>query len=170
MTLSDMLNIATMQGFAGLSLFAVLRWGPGLWPGIVMGDLLANATTGAPREYRLCGMPPPSSGAITIAQILGMLSHTNAHTLAPEPGEELAGGETTVFEAGARAFTLSARNLDVSHESDFFVGNSFFNKNWVVAPSSTRSRSLRNSGKLMAVVVDGSTDSCDMRLGVMVTS
>ena len=60
--------------------------------------------------------------------------------LAPEPGEELAGGDTTVFEAGARAFSLSARNLDVAHESGFFVGNSFFNKNWVVAPASTTAR------------------------------
>jgi CxxC motif-containing protein (DUF1111 family) len=60
--------------------------------------------------------------------------------LAPEPGEELAGGETTVFESGARSFTLSARNLVEVHESDFFVGNSFFNKNWVTAPSSTTAR------------------------------
>jgi CxxC motif-containing protein (DUF1111 family) len=60
--------------------------------------------------------------------------------LAPEPGEELAGGATTVFDSGARAFTLSARNLVEVHESDFFVGNSFFNKNWVIAPSSTTAR------------------------------
>ncbi|MDB5742217.1 MAG: gamma-glutamyltransferase 1, Threonine peptidase family [Polaromonas sp.] len=32
--------------------------------------------------YRLCGMPPPSSGAIAIGQILGMLNHTPAATLA----------------------------------------------------------------------------------------
>lgn len=57
--------------------------------------------------------------------------------LAPEPGEELAGGATTVYETGARAFMLSARNLDVAHEIDFFVGNSFFNKNWVITPSSS---------------------------------
>ena len=60
--------------------------------------------------------------------------------LAPEPGEELAGGGTTVFESGARAFTLAARNLDDAHETDFYVGNSFFNKNWVIAPSSTTAR------------------------------
>ncbi len=30
------------------------------------------------RDYRICGMPPPSSGAITIGQILGMLNNTNA--------------------------------------------------------------------------------------------
>jgi CxxC motif-containing protein (DUF1111 family) len=60
--------------------------------------------------------------------------------LAPEPGEALAGGETTVFESGARAFMLSARNLSPEHDTAFFVGNSFFNKNWVTAPSSTEAR------------------------------
>jgi len=33
------------------------------------------------KAYRLCGMPPPSSGAIAIGQILGILSHTNAASL-----------------------------------------------------------------------------------------
>ena len=32
----------------------------------------------APRDYRICGMPPPSSGAIAVGQILGLLSHTPA--------------------------------------------------------------------------------------------
>ncbi len=36
--------------------------------------------------YRLCGMPPPSSGAIAVGQILGILANTNAATLAPVPG------------------------------------------------------------------------------------
>ncbi|MBI3523724.1 MAG: gamma-glutamyltransferase family protein [Betaproteobacteria bacterium] len=31
------------------------------------------------RAYRICGFPPPSSGAITIAQILGMLEHLPRH-------------------------------------------------------------------------------------------
>lgn len=30
------------------------------------------------RTYRICGFPPPSSGAIAIAQILGILNHTEA--------------------------------------------------------------------------------------------
>ncbi|RZJ26281.1 MAG: gamma-glutamyltransferase family protein [Haliea sp.] len=30
------------------------------------------------RDYRICGFPPPSSGAIAIGQILGILSHTPA--------------------------------------------------------------------------------------------
>jgi len=33
------------------------------------------------KAYRLCGMPPPSSGAIAIGQILGILNHTPAATL-----------------------------------------------------------------------------------------
>jgi gamma-glutamyltranspeptidase/glutathione hydrolase len=30
------------------------------------------------RTYKICGMPPPSSGAIAVGQILGILAHTNA--------------------------------------------------------------------------------------------
>ncbi|MDQ3059653.1 MAG: gamma-glutamyltransferase family protein [Pseudomonadota bacterium] len=33
------------------------------------------------KTYRLCGMPPPSSGAVAIGQILGMLNHTRAASL-----------------------------------------------------------------------------------------
>jgi len=32
-------------------------------------------------DWRLCGFPPPSSGAIAIGQILGILEHTNAASL-----------------------------------------------------------------------------------------
>jgi gamma-glutamyltranspeptidase / glutathione hydrolase len=38
-----------------------------------------KATTG--KDYRLCGFPPPSSGAIAVGQILGVLSKTPAHTM-----------------------------------------------------------------------------------------
>ncbi len=37
-----------------------------------------------PRNYRLCGMPPPSSGMLAMGQILGTLAHTPAGTLALE--------------------------------------------------------------------------------------
>ena len=33
------------------------------------------------KAYRICGMPPPSSGAITVGQILGILGNTSAATL-----------------------------------------------------------------------------------------
>jgi gamma-glutamyltranspeptidase / glutathione hydrolase len=35
----------------------------------------------APEIYQICGMPPPSSGAIAIGQILGMLNNTDAPRL-----------------------------------------------------------------------------------------
>ncbi len=54
-----------------------------------------------------------------------------------EPGEELAGGETTVFDEGVNAFSLAARNLIGDRRDKFFVGNSFFKRAWVTAPSST---------------------------------
>jgi gamma-glutamyltranspeptidase/glutathione hydrolase len=35
------------------------------------------------KDYRVCGFPPPSSGAIAVGQILGILNNTNASALAP---------------------------------------------------------------------------------------
>jgi CxxC motif-containing protein (DUF1111 family) len=51
-----------------------------------------------------------------------------------------SGGETTVFDATRQAFSLPAANLREEHRASFFVGNSFFNQNWVIAPSSTAAR------------------------------
>jgi gamma-glutamyltranspeptidase/glutathione hydrolase len=44
------------------------------------------------RDYRICGMPPPSSGAIAVGQILGMLNNTPAATLGLVTG---TGGDGT---------------------------------------------------------------------------
>jgi len=41
---------------------------------------------GRERDYRICGFPPPSSGAIAVGQILGILAQTNAATLPLENG------------------------------------------------------------------------------------
>jgi gamma-glutamyltranspeptidase/glutathione hydrolase len=49
---------------------------------------------GGPVTYRLCGMPPPSSGAIAVAQILGILNTTNANTLPLVAGSDPAKGMT----------------------------------------------------------------------------
>jgi len=57
-----------------------------------------------------------------------------------DPDEALSGGETTVFDTSQNAFSLSARNMTPERRSNFFVGNSFFKENWVVAPSSTEGR------------------------------
>lgn len=57
-----------------------------------------------------------------------------------EPGEELSGGDTTVFDTSPKAFGFPAANLKDEHRPSFFVGHSFFNENWVVAPASTSGR------------------------------
>ena len=52
----------------------------------------------------------------------------------------LAGGATTVFELGRDAFSFPAANLREEHRAAFFVGNSYFNENWVAAPASVTTR------------------------------
>ena len=52
----------------------------------------------------------------------------------------MLGGETTAFSAGGNAFELSARNLPNDLRRIFEIGDSFFNQNWVAAPSSTEAR------------------------------
>ncbi len=69
-----------------------------------------------------------------------VLAACDAEGLAPHDGEELAGGDTTVFDATRFAFSYRARNLDDDGADRFFVGNSFFNDNWVTAPASTEGR------------------------------
>lgn len=53
---------------------------------------------------------------------------------------ELLGGQTTIFNQTANAFSQPAPGLERMQELFFFVGNSFFNQNWVEAPSSTTAR------------------------------
>ncbi|MEM8953562.1 MAG: di-heme oxidoredictase family protein [Verrucomicrobiota bacterium] len=56
------------------------------------------------------------------------------------PSEELSGGDTTVFQNGRNAFGLPIANISRENRRAHVVGNSFFNKNWVLAPASTEAR------------------------------
>ncbi|MBH53723.1 MAG: thiol oxidoreductase [Opitutaceae bacterium] len=49
--------------------------------------------------------------------------------------DELAGGDTTVFLETKDAFSLPAKNLELTEHPRFFAGNAFFNTNWVDASS-----------------------------------
>ena len=54
--------------------------------------------------WRLCGMPPPSSGALTIAQMLGILAHTEIQNFPPQ-GNALQPQAVHLFsEAGRLAY------------------------------------------------------------------
>jgi len=50
------------------------------------------------------------------------------------------GGDCSVDNATTYAFSLQINGLSSSDELNFFNGNSFFNQNWVTAPSSTTAR------------------------------
>lgn len=57
-----------------------------------------------------------------------------------DPVGEYTGGRTTVFATGRNAFSFPAANLDDPERTRFVIGNSFFRRNWVQAPSSTKAR------------------------------
>jgi CxxC motif-containing protein (DUF1111 family) len=50
------------------------------------------------------------------------------------------GGETTVWADGRNAFSFPLANLSDDERARFAVGNSFFRRNWVEAPASTKAR------------------------------
>ncbi|MFO1340747.1 MAG: di-heme oxidoredictase family protein [Burkholderiaceae bacterium] len=60
---------------------------------------------------------------------------TSPDTLGEQPG-----GAGTVPAAGKNAFSFPFANLDDDERQRFAVGNSFFRRNWVEAPSSTAAR------------------------------
>jgi len=53
---------------------------------------------------------------------------------------ELLGGDTTIYNTTENAFTMPAPGLTREQRLLFFVGDSFFNQNWVTAPASTTAR------------------------------
>lgn len=58
----------------------------------------------AAREFRVCGFPPPSSGAIAVGQILGILAQTNAASLPLQDGLPSAEWLHLYTEAARLAF------------------------------------------------------------------
>ncbi|MGA0610994.1 gamma-glutamyltransferase [Caldimonas sp. KR1-144] len=56
------------------------------------------------RRWRVCGMPPPSSGGIAVAQMLGVLEPRELEALAPERGQPRPQAVHLLAEAGRLAF------------------------------------------------------------------
>lgn len=67
--------------------------------------------------------------------LLSSFAHAAEDTLG-----EKTGGETTVYATGRNAFSFPAANLTDSEQTRFVIGNSFFKRNWVQAPASTKAR------------------------------
>ena len=72
---------------------------------------LCHDYAAAGKDYRLCGMPPPSSGAIAVGQILGMLSTTAAASLRLENGLPGADWLHLYAEASRLAYADRAQYL-----------------------------------------------------------
>jgi CxxC motif-containing protein (DUF1111 family) len=83
-------------------------------------------------------------GLALIALVSAIVVGVNADTVLTwqyrEEGEALSGGMATVFDTTPNAFGHPAPGLPREEELFFFVGNSFFNQNWVSSPSSTTAR------------------------------
>lgn len=78
----------------------------------------------------------PAPAIVIGLLVLPNLAIGTEQTLSPA----YSGGETTVFNASHKAFSLPARNLSLVRQDDFFIGQAFFRQPWVIAPSSTKAR------------------------------
>ncbi|HLP55867.1 MAG TPA: di-heme oxidoredictase family protein [Fluviicola sp.] len=57
-----------------------------------------------------------------------------------DPATDPAAGSCTVYDQTSYAFSYQVNGLTSNESLQFYVGNSFFNQNWVEAPSSTEAR------------------------------
>lgn len=79
-----------------------------------------------------------SLGVLLLLAIFGPCSPSPV--LAGENPKGLSGGAATVFDETRNAFTFPAPNVSLAHKTQFFVGNSFFNQNWIAAPATPETR------------------------------
>lgn len=79
--------------------------------------------------------------AAVASLILAVLAATALRpAVAADDNGEKTGGEATVYATGRNAFSFPLATLDDAERTRFAVGNSFFRRNWVEAPSSTKAR------------------------------
>lgn len=71
--------------------------------------VLREPVCGDYRKWRICGMPPPSSGGIAVLQILGMLENTDIGRFAPADGQLHPQAIHLFSEAGRLAYADRAR-------------------------------------------------------------
>jgi len=85
-------------------------------PGLLTVDDIAayqpkerEALCSAYRTWRVCGMPPPSSGGLAVAQMLGILENTNIAALPPDRDGPDPEAVHLFVEAGKLAYADRAR-------------------------------------------------------------
>lgn len=121
-----------------------LAWALLLLPGAAAAQVPVGSPEGTPAEAGFAApaaalpviVPRTAEEAARVAAVTAPATSFDA----PERFEALPGGAATRREAaGANAFSLSSANMSFERELDFKVGNGFFRKLWVTAPSSTTS-------------------------------
>jgi CxxC motif-containing protein (DUF1111 family) len=78
--------------------------------------------------------------ALLIGMVLAAIAALSLADPTFDRDDDKPGGDTTVYATGHNAFSFSAANLDEAGRTRFVIGNSFFRRNWVEAPSSTQAR------------------------------
>lgn len=78
--------------------------------------------------------------AVTGAGLIATVVSAWAADGARDGADVRTGGDTTVWADGRNAFSFPLANLADDERARFAVGNSFFRRNWVEAPASTRAR------------------------------
>jgi CxxC motif-containing protein (DUF1111 family) len=88
--------------------------------------------------FGVSSRPAPWIGPAVFAAVLGAACDAGDDDpgLVPEPGEELSGGDTTVFDTTRDAFARAARNMSQERRGEFALGDHQFNRGWVTAPAS----------------------------------
>lgn len=111
------------------------------------------------RDFRVCGFPPPSSGAIAVGQILGILSNTNAASLPLQDGLPSADWLHLYTEAARLAFADRAQYLG---DPDFVQppGGSWMS---LLAPSYLASRARTIGAQSMKVAQPGNPGQATSR-------
>jgi len=102
------------------------------------------------RRYVVCGMPPPSSGGVAVAQILGILEAQDAPPLVEPPGAYRADGVHAFAEAGRLAFADRDQYLA---DPDFVAVPS-----GLLAPDYLAARARLVSGRSMTRALPGEPD------------
>ncbi|MEM6528859.1 MAG: di-heme oxidoredictase family protein, partial [Chloroflexota bacterium] len=86
-------------------------------------------------------MPSIRQSAAILLAFSALLAISGGVLLAQQThNTELLGGPTTIYNDTQNAFTFPAPGIDRHQRLLFFVGDSFFNQNWVIAPASTTAR------------------------------
>jgi CxxC motif-containing protein (DUF1111 family) len=77
---------------------------------------------------------------LALALVASPLARSDTAPAEADPLGERTGGATTVWATGKNAFSFPAANLSDAERTRFVIGNSFFKRNWVIAPASTTAR------------------------------